>query len=178
MKGEVLSDKLIIDGLKKSDNKIITYIYKNFKPNIVKYIIKEGGDKHDADDIFQLILIDIKDRIENERTVIDNFGAYIHRSAVYAWQVQIKKNTNENRRLKKYINEKDVVEADENEFDKRPSTINFFSHYNYLQDDCKKVFRFQSKGLTYKLIAEKMNTTEGYIKQLRRRCNERLFNKF
>ena len=61
-----LSDEEIIAGLRKRDNRILQYIYKNSFPPVKQLILHNAGSESDAKDIFQEALIVIFKKLRDE----------------------------------------------------------------------------------------------------------------
>lgn len=63
---KILTDEMIIEGLRRQDNQVIEAVIKQYRPGILKHIIALGGNEDEAKDIFQdaivAIFLKIKDR--------------------------------------------------------------------------------------------------------------------
>ena len=59
-----MSDQEYIDGLIKQDDRILRMIYQQFADRIANFILKNGGSRADAKDVFQDALIIILEKAQ------------------------------------------------------------------------------------------------------------------
>ncbi|MGB4292846.1 MAG: hypothetical protein WBJ37_08185, partial [Bacteroidales bacterium] len=52
-----LSDKDIIEGVRRQDEKILNYLYDNYFKLVKNHVIKNNGTEDDASDVFQETII-------------------------------------------------------------------------------------------------------------------------
>ena len=74
-----LSDEEILAGVRKRDNRVLQYIYKNSFNPIKQLILSNAGAENDAEDIFQeaLIIIFRKLKEEQDFQLTAAFNTYI-----------------------------------------------------------------------------------------------------
>jgi DNA-directed RNA polymerase specialized sigma24 family protein len=76
----------IIDGIKKRDNKVLTFIYKEVFPAVRYYVISNGGNQDDAKDVFQeSIIIAFKQITEDKIEIKTSFDAYLYGTSRLIW---------------------------------------------------------------------------------------------
>ena len=82
-----LSDEEIIAGIRKRDNRVLHYIYKNAFAPVKQLILHNAGSETDAEDIFQeaLIVIFKKLRAEEDFEINAAFSTYIYSIARLLW---------------------------------------------------------------------------------------------
>ncbi len=178
MEGENFSNKEIIEGIINNDYKVLKFIYSTLKPKIVSSIVKNGGYRYDADDIFQIALIDIKLKLEKGKIKINNFSDYLFNTAKFIWYKEIKNKSQYEDTVYKYFNEKDVVEAGITEFAPQPALAKILRCFNLLSKECQKIFIMRSKGYPYTRIAEKLNVNSNYVRLKRKRCYTTLLTEY
>jgi len=54
-----LTDKQIIGGIRKKDHTVLTWVYQTQFSRVEKFVLKYGGHREDAEDIFQEALVSI-----------------------------------------------------------------------------------------------------------------------
>ena len=64
-----LSDEEILAGLRKRDNRILQYIYKNSFTPVKQLVLHNAGSENDAEDIFQEALIVIFKKLRESPTL-------------------------------------------------------------------------------------------------------------
>ncbi len=78
--------------LKGEDNQALEYLYKIVLPKIRSYIVNNNGNKEEADDIFQDVVISLYRKIKtNEIAELDNIEGYIYLSCKNLWINRINK---------------------------------------------------------------------------------------
>ena len=182
MKGKIFSDTEIAEGIKNDNNEVLKYLYENVKPNIVEYFESNDGTKNDVDDIFQIVLIKIRTRLNEKEIKIKDYEKYILKSAINVWSDETKAIIKEQSDLEKYVHYKDIIEdeyknetekdIEKNDEKERSLLLLILKCYNLLQTDCKKIFLLKSEGNSYREIAKRINLSEGYIRVKRKRCFE------
>ncbi|MFH2142119.1 MAG: sigma-70 family RNA polymerase sigma factor [Bacteroidota bacterium] len=162
---------------------MLNYIYKEYRQKIVKMIKKSGGTDYEAKDIFQVVLIRLFDRLQTKETEIRNFESYIVKASLYEYR---KKEGNENmQRETEYFSDLCSVEnliAEENvpysHEEEEDILVTFLKCFNLLPADCKKIFRYRAKNISYREMIPLMNNTgENVLRVRRKKCIE-LFFKF
>ena len=61
-----LSDQEILAGLRKRDNRVLQFIYKNSFNPVKQLVLHNAGSENDAEDIFQEALIVIFKKLRDE----------------------------------------------------------------------------------------------------------------
>ena len=82
-----LSEEEIIAGLRKRDNRVLQYIYKNSFTPVRQLIVSNAGSDNDAEDIFQeaLIIVFKKLKEEQEFQLTAAFTTYIYSISRLLW---------------------------------------------------------------------------------------------
>jgi len=80
------TDDAIIDGLKKRDNGIIRYIYKEYYPTIKFLITTNSGTETDAEDVFQDALVVLYRKIAKGNLVLtSSFKTFLYSICRNLW---------------------------------------------------------------------------------------------
>ena len=175
-----LSDVEIITGLRKRDNRVLQYIYKNSFTPVRQLIISNAGSENDAEDIFQeaLIIIFKKIKEEQEFELTAAFTTYIYSISRLLWLKHL-------RNIKKI--EIDPLNRDHEErieFEE-PSPVQDMDlrHAIYqrtlmkIPEDCQKILRLTGQDISSKEIAKQLGfRSENYVRKRRHFCKEYLIN--
>ncbi len=104
------SDKKLIEGLRKGEDKTLNYLYQNYFSTVKSHIIKNSGTEEDAYDIFQDALMVVFKKFQNNGVELtSDLKAYVFGIARKLWsnQLRVKKEvsdlkTKTNHCLQKY----------------------------------------------------------------------------
>lgn len=69
---EKYSDKTILNGIKNRKDSVLEYLYKDYFPQVLRIVVKNGGGEQDARDLFQEALIIIFNRLRNDKLKIES----------------------------------------------------------------------------------------------------------
>ncbi|TVR75395.1 MAG: sigma-70 family RNA polymerase sigma factor [Marinilabiliales bacterium] len=83
---EKYSDKSILDGIRQRKNIILEYIYNEYFPQILRIVVRHGGDEQDARDLFQEGLIIIFNKLaKGELEIKTSFHNYFIVICRFLW---------------------------------------------------------------------------------------------
>ena len=170
------SSNELIHGIRKRDNAVLGYIYKNYFPSILHFVMNNSGTADDAKDVFQEAIIVV---FENVRADVDfrltcELKTYIFSIARIIWIKhlnKLKKNLNKLGEIHEYI---DFVEPE-------PFKEHDFQYSLYqkvfmdLPDDCRKILKLHNEGISHKEIASRLGfKSDNYISKRKHFCKEYL----
>lgn len=176
-----LTDDEIITGLRKRDNRVLQYIYKNAFNAIKQLVVHNAGSDSDAEDIFQeaLIIIFKKLREDADFKLTSSFTTYIYSISRLIWLKhlkQIKKIEIDplNRDLEERIEFEEPLPVE----DKDLRLAIYQRTLSKIPEDCQKILRLTAEDITSREIARKLGfRSEGYVRKRRHFCKEYLVNK-
>ena len=91
-----MQDNKYIEGLLRGDDKMLRAIYKNFSGRISNYVIKNGGSKEDAKDIFQDALMIILQKAQSpDFELTSSFYTYLYSVCKLVFYGKRRKKTNQ-----------------------------------------------------------------------------------
>jgi len=93
-----LSDKNIIEGIRKQDDKILNWLYDNYFQTVKNHIIRNSGSQDDASDIFQDSIIVLYNQIcDNTLVLTSDLKGYFFGIARNIWSnyLRTRKETDE-----------------------------------------------------------------------------------
>ncbi len=162
-----------------SDHKIVAYFRNGQRekafgqlyrllPRIEKFIVAQGGNKQDAQDIFQESLIIVYRNLEkNNFTLTASLSTYLHAVSKYIWKdmkrkslkMEMKEVVNEDTTIFNSIVEEQKYKRAERAFEK-------------LGERCQKILKlFYLKKLPFKKIAEQLGfASEKVAKNQKYKC--------
>ncbi len=176
-----LTDDEIIAGLRKRDNRVLQYIYKNSFNAVKQLVVHNAGSDSDAEDIFQetLIIIFKKLRDDNDFQLTANFTTYLYSIARLIWLKhlkQIKKIEIDplNRDMEERIEFEEPLPVE----DKDLRMAIYQRTLSQIPEDCQKILRLTAEDVTSREIARRLGfRSEGYVRKRRHFCKEYLVNK-
>ena len=176
-----LSDEEIIAGLRKRDNRVLQYIYKNSFTPVKQLIIHNAGSENDAEDIFQeaLIVIFKKLRDDSAFRLESAFTTYIYSIARLLWLKHlrmVKKLEIDplNRDMEDRIEFEEPLPVE----DKDLRMAIYQRTLLKIPEDCQKILQLTAQDLSSSEIAQQLGfRSEGYVRKRRHFCKEYLVNK-
>jgi len=165
-----------LEGIKKSDNKILQEIYKNNFIPVKNFIVNNSGGEDDAKDVFQEALIALFRRLQREDIDINvTFGTYLFSACKLIWFKKLKRtpatDSIENLQIQ------DSQNIEEEMLGEKKSSL-FQKIMKTLGEDCKKVLQYHFDKKSFKEIADLMKYTgEEYARRKKYLCKKGLMDK-
>jgi len=173
------TDDAIIEGLKKRDNGVIRYIYKEYYPTIKFLITTNSGTENDAEDVFQDALVVLYRKIARENLVLtSSFKTFLYSICRNLWLQKLDRRVFSS----EFLEMEDLSELQDNilleQADEEQEKYRLFQqHFLKLSQDCQKVLRLFLKKTSLREIADIMGfKTEKYAKTRKFMCKEKLKN--
>jgi RNA polymerase sigma factor (sigma-70 family) len=176
-----LTDEEILTGLRKRDNRVLQFIYKNSFTPVRQLILHNAGSESDAEDVFQeaLIIIFKKLRDESDFKLDAAFSTYIYSICRLLWLKHlrmIKKIEIDplNRDLEERIEFEEPLPVE----DKDLRMAIYQRTLLKIPEDCQKILQLTAQDLSSLEIAQQLGfRSEGYVRKRRHFCKEYLVNK-
>ena len=176
-----LTDEEILAGLRKRDNRVLQYIYKNSFNTVKQLILHNAGTDNDAEDIFQeaLIIIFKKLKEEPDFELTAAFNTYIYSIARLLWL----KNLRNIKKIEIDPLNRDMEERIEFE---EPSPVQdkdlrlaiYQRTLLKIPEDCQKILRLTAQDVSSREIANQLGfRSEGYVRKRRHFCKEYLVDR-
>lgn len=172
-KNKVHPDQIYIDGLAQNDSAIIQSIYKKFVPKVVMFIMNNSGDRDQAQDVVQEILILLFNQAKaNSLRLTCPFDAYFFLLCKRKWLNELKKTSNKGVTIIE-----DAVSMNESaheligqteEFDEKQQL--FDTMFQKLGDKCQELLKLSFEIKSMEEVAEKLNVTYGYVRKKKSLC--------
>jgi RNA polymerase sigma factor (sigma-70 family) len=165
------SDKSIIEGIRKQDDKTLNWLYDNYFQTVRNYIMKNSGTKEDVSDVFQDSVIILYNQIcDDSLTLTSDLKGYFFGIARNLWSTQLKKKRETTELLIDIPDEGDAEDVNDLLLERIVSRS-----FQKLKPDFQIVLNLYSDGLSYEEIAAKMNLkNENYARRKKYLCKEAL----
>ena len=166
-------DQMFIEGLANNDSAVIQTIYKKFVPKVVNYIMNNSGDKDQAQDVIQEVMILLFNQAKaNTLKLTCPFDAYFFLLCKRKWLNELKKTSNKGVTINEdaaSINESahELVEQAET-FDEKQQL--FDAMFLKLGDKCQELLKLSFAIKSMEEVAEKLNVTYGYVRKKKSLC--------
>lgn len=181
------SDKIILTGIKTRKNDIVEYLYKDYFPQVMRIVIKHGGNEQDARDLFQEALIIIFNRLRNDDLEItSSFHNYFIVLSRFIWfrQNNINKSYTTSEDLEEIHPAEPLPDELEHEVQKEKVVTDYLEnqkekifqrHYRKLPGDCKRVLKMFFRKRSFREVAKRMEyTNEDYARRKKYLCMQQL----
>jgi len=172
------SDSELIDGIRKRDNDVLRFIYKEYYPSIQYLINSNHGSDEAAKDVFQDIIIVIYSKIQkNELTLHCSFRTFLYAIGRNLWlkQLNIKRRWNmipiddSGILIDDGFEEIEILDVDD------LKKLLYQKHFLRLNNTCQKILEMVIKKHPYKDIADRLNLkNEQYARKRKYRCIQSL----
>ncbi|MEA1885686.1 MAG: RNA polymerase sigma factor [Bacteroidota bacterium] len=165
------SDKKLIEGIRKGDDKSVNYLYESFFDTIKSYVLKNTGTEDDAYDIFQdAMMVLFKKAQLNHLHENTDIRAYVFGISRNLWHEHLRRN-----RKSVEITEELVDDYDPSKLLDTPLEQIVQRSFLKLKPECQEVLNMAIKGYDYSEIARKMNyKSEDYARRKKYLCKEAL----
>jgi RNA polymerase sigma factor (sigma-70 family) len=166
-------DQMYIEGLAANDSAVIQSIYKKFVPKVVSYIMNNFGDKDQAQDVVQEIMILLFNQAKaNVLQLTCPFDAYFFLLCKRKWLNELKKTSNKGVTINEdaaSINESAHELADQTEEFEEKQQL-FDTMFQKLGDKCQELLKLSFTIKSMEEVAEKLNVTYGYVRKKKSLC--------
>ena len=179
MKGQPehrLTDEQYLNGLLGRDARVLEHIYRELFPGIVRYILDNGGNREDAEDVFQEGLMVLYRKAKSDAlTLSSSFYTFLFAVCKRIW---LKKLSRGKGKKALPLEEERVgnIEADAAQVLEQTEQYRLYrGKFSLLGEDCQNLLRLFFKGVSMVEIAVQMGyKSEGYAKKRKFQCKERL----
>jgi len=165
------SDSDIIDGIRRQDSRILTYLYEAYYEVIRDHLRKNSGSDDDVYDVLQeTVVILYKQVTEGSLTLTGDLKGYFFGVARNIWNTQLR-----------YRSRLTSLDCDPEDFpdteDISGATLEriVIRSFALLKEDCQMMLTLYSEGHTYEEIARRMSLkNESYARRKKYLCKEAL----
>ncbi|MCB0839886.1 MAG: sigma-70 family RNA polymerase sigma factor [Bacteroidetes bacterium] len=167
------NDQELLEGIQKSDARALEKIYREILPGIIRYIQKNRGSEDEARDIFQDAMIVLFRKLRaGDLELKCTLNTYLSSICRNLWLKKLRDHKEMG-----MIEGVDFIDPDEDTLHNMQITAKrklFRKYLEGLGDKCRELLKMTLLKIPYKKIAEKLGTSEGYIKKRKFECNKKL----
>ena len=170
---KIHSDQKIIEGLLKSDHKVITNIYERCAPKVIGYIKKNSGDEAQARDVIQEALITIYDQARtSDLQLTCPFDAYFFLVCKRKWFNELKKKRPDGVTIQEEITSIDaeVQSQAEETILYNDRAILFNKMLASMGETCREIIKLSFTIKSMEAVAQKLGVTYGYVRKKKSLC--------
>ncbi len=158
-----LTDKVIIEGVRQQDEKILCWLYDNYLQQVRHYVLKNSGSDDDVSDVFQESIITLYNQIsENKLTLSTDLKGYFFGIAKNIWNSMLRKKPS-NEEL-----DNEIADTDDSSEEIANQLLEkiIFRCLRKLKPDAQTIMTLYSEGCSYEEIAFKMDLkNEAYARR-------------
>jgi RNA polymerase sigma factor (sigma-70 family) len=166
-------DQYLIEGIKHNNSSIIREIYDHYAEKVIRYVVKNNGDKTQASDIIQEVLIIIyKQAINDGLQLSCPFDAYFFLLCKRKWLNELKKNSKE-----QVTSGSENLSIVDNAYEMAEETALyeakeqlFKEMFQKLSDACKDLLRASFKLKNMEEVAKKLDISYAYARKKKSLC--------
>jgi RNA polymerase sigma factor (sigma-70 family) len=168
-------DHELLEGLSRSESNAVRKVYDLVLPSVIAWVQENNGSEDDARDVFQEALIALFLKLENgDFTLSCTLKSFLRIVCRNLWLTRLRDSKNFQASALEGI-EAGAVEIDLHEqITKTDRNRLFIKHFNKLSESCRKLLGMFFNKIPFAEIAQRLNTSEGYIKKNKFKCKERL----
>ena len=175
IKANTSVDQSLLEGLKNSKKESIKAIYDLALPAVIQWVKENNGTEEDARDIFQDAIVALFSKVKSKDFKLTcTLKSFLRIMCRNLWLSRIR---NKNKFFTKDLDEVEEVEMGEDlleKIDKSEKEALYFKHFRELGESCREILEAYFNKIPVKEIAEKLKTSESYIKKRKFNCKEKL----
>ena len=169
----VNNDKILIEGIKKQNEKVIAEIYNQYFPSIRQFIYRNNGNLEDARDIFNDAIMVVLQKVREDTLDLKcSLKTYIYAVCRNLWLKKIKSEKIEMisyEEIEDTMYSAEVVE--EELYNVNRAHLLFQKHLVRMNPTCQNLLGSFLEGKSFREITEEFNfENENYARKRKYRC--------
>lgn len=175
IKAQNPADQKLLEGILTADNQSVRRIYDQILPSVISWVKENNGTESDARDIFQEAIIALFRKVEEGNlTLTCTLKSFVRVMCRNLWLTRIRDNKKFSEKPPEDIERVDLDKSMLERLERSEKEQVFFKHFDTLGENCKKILKWFFDKVPLKKIAEKLDTSESYIKKRKFICKEKL----
>ena len=166
----------ILEGIGKSNNDVLNYIYSKFFPDTSRFVENNSGNSEDARDLFQEAIIVIYRKMKKAPIVLTcNFRTYIYSVCRLLWLKKLEKKNDNLDIIKSDVILDQQIEDVSKSYEQTEKYRLYQKHFKQLPPDCQEILKLYLEKISAKEIAKKLGFAgEDYVKSRKYKCKQTL----
>lgn len=166
-------DKILIEGIKKQNEKVIAEVYSQFFPSVRHFIYRNNGSIEDARDIFNDAIVVVLKKAREDKLNLDcSLKTYVYAICRNLWLKKVGSVKTDNisyDEIEETMAGANVIE--EELFNINRAHLLFQKHLVRLSPTCFKLIQLFLEGKSFREITEIMHyENESYARKRKYRC--------
>ena len=166
-----------LEGLINNDIIVVKEIYRQSFYKVKHFVINNKGQREDAEDIFQMALMQLAVRYKKERFIIKtHFEAYLFTVCKNLWRRELNKSKN-------WVTKSDFSELNHENEDIALATLEqkrwelLTESLEKISENCNKVLKLYFSKMPYNKIMKQLNyNSENVVRQRVYKCKNKLID--
>ncbi len=147
------SDTALVDGIRRQDDRILTWVYNNYFQSVRHHVLKNSGSEADVSDVFQESVITLYKQISvSELNLTTDLKGYFFGIARNIWNSQLRKQRRNVGLVPDLTDETENDDANALLLEKIVSRA-----FQKLKPDAQAILTLYSDGISYDEIALRMD---------------------
>ncbi|MEZ4980817.1 MAG: sigma-70 family RNA polymerase sigma factor [Saprospiraceae bacterium] len=168
-------DLYLLEGMQRGDESAIKKIYDLALLSVITWVEENSGTEADARDVFQDALLALYRRLNGGDFELScTLKSYLRIVCKNLWLAKIRKSGKvshlDKEKEENQVMDQEIIEQIETN-ERRKF---FYRHFEKLAESCQKIMAMFFDKIPLAEIAQKMDTTEAYIKMRKFQCKEQL----
>lgn len=172
------ADQALLNGLLSGEAGKVELLYDAYLPDIIGYVRRNNGSEADARDIFQEALIAIYRKLKDkdlELTV--SLRTYISVICRNLWLRSLRKTQRVSLQAPAdMVEQASTAETLGLDMERMERDRTYFRCFDQLGDKCKKILSWYFDKIPMKDIAERLETSESFVKKKKFECKNKLID--
>lgn len=168
-------DNKLLEGLTTASSQAIVAIYDLALPSVIYWVKENTGTEADARDIFQEALIALFRRVEKgDFQLTCSLKSYLRIVCRNLWMARLRQQS---RITFSTLADMEAVDLDQDilqQIEQSEKMQLYFQHFDALGEKCQQILMWFFDKVPLARIAERLNTSENYIKKRKFICKKQL----
>jgi RNA polymerase sigma factor (sigma-70 family) len=169
------TDRKLLEGLSRAESIAVRKVYDLVLPSVITWIGENNGSSDEAKDIFQEAMIALYLKLEkNDFELTCTLKSFLRLICRNLWLTRLRDTKNKQASslegIEEGIEEHDLIEM----ITQTERNRLFLKHFNKLSEKCRKLLGMFFNKIPFAEIAEKLKTSEGFVKKKKHSCKQKL----
>lgn len=175
IEAQSVQDEKLLSGLLKADGQAVKAVYDLALPAVIYWVKENSGTEADARDVFQEAIMALFQKLEKgDVRLTCTLKSFLRVICRNLWLARLR-----NRKMVQStpLEQIENVELDDDLMQRIATSEKerlFFHHFDALGENCRTILQWFFDKVPMKTIAERLSSSESYIKKRKFLCKEKL----